>query len=225
MPVEISEIHRLAKSYGDENCQIIGRDCYVINFNSDVTLFFHESAESLEAIVNVDGVEKDLGSVYRSLDSFTHLCDWIRQKYCEVDQLQMIDDPYLSDIDSRHSTTEITSSRELTIYTWGNSIRKYKPESSQMNFNAIPIVSLKREAGMNLKKLTGTSQEIQQFVSEIPKFNSFISQIVTAIEDDPSLDTISINCKNGIHRSVAAAEILRREYYPNATIIHLELSH
>jgi hypothetical protein len=223
MPVEISEIHQLAERYGDENCQIIGRDCYIINFNSELTLFFYESTQALEAILNVDGIEKDLSSVYRSMNTFTEFCDWIHSKYCQ-ENLEF-DDPYLSDLDSQPSTSEMISTREITIYTWGNSIRKYKPEYCQMNFNAIPIVSLKRDAGMNLKKLNGMGHEIQQFLSEIPKFNFFISQIVAAIENNPSLESISINCKNGIHRSVAAAEILKREYYPYATIVHLELGH
>lgn len=117
------------------------------------------------------------------------------------------------------------SKRNLTIYTWGNSNRKHKPEESELNFNVIPIVSLKRESGLNLKKLNGTNREIQSCLFQNKKFNSFIDHIVTTIESNPSLSCISINCKNGIHRSVAVAEILRNEYYSNANVIHLELGY
>ena len=37
------------------------------------------------------------------------------------------------------------------------------------------------------------------------------------------LKCISINCTKGRHRSVAAAEILKKTYYPNATVKHLTI--
>ena len=37
------------------------------------------------------------------------------------------------------------------------------------------------------------------------------------------LKCISINCTKRRHRSVAAAEILKKTYYPNATVKHLTI--
>jgi hypothetical protein len=226
MPIATIEIDRLKDRYGNENCQVIGQRegccCYVLALSRELTLFLTPATAGSphEVILNVGGVEKDLSRIFLEMNqSLLELCDWIEERFQEDDH----DQYFLSDSYSQSSVGEELSSREITIYTWGNSIRKQRPDDSEMNFNAIPIVSLNRRSGFNLKKLNGMNKEIQQCLLQIPKFNTFVSDIVSAINEDPSLECISINCKNGIHRSVAVAEILKSEYFPNARLVHLEL--
>lgn len=228
MPIAPLDIDRFRDRYGDENCEVLGQSdgpncCYILTLSKELTLFLTLTTVGIdEVILNVGGVEKDLSGIFEEQNqSLLSLCDWIEERYHEEEDE---DQYFLSDRSSISSIEEgRRSSREITIYTWGNSIRKHKPENSEINFNAIPIVSLNRGIGLNLKKLNGMNQEIQQYLLQIPKFGIFISDIVSAINDHPAVECISINCKNGIHRSVAVAEILKREYFPNARVVHLEL--
>lgn len=115
----------------------------------------------------------------------------------------------------------MNTERELLIYTWGKSCRKYKPQDSQINFNA-GILKIDRKE-LILKNKNGLSKDVQQIVKNSTSFMCFIAQIVNKIKSDNTLHCISINCKEGRHRSVSVAEMLKQIYFPNAQIIHLEL--
>lgn len=264
MKLSINIIEDIKLKYGENNCQIIGRNCLIISFKSNLTLFYSElelnnnKDYNIEVILNIDGIEKDLSELYQSSyqQSLLLFCEVIEKRYLHENEYENNEnnnnDYNNEDINEYNnencdmnennndnyndnqedilftkedSINSIITNRNLIIYTWGNSIRKHKPIESQLNFNVIPIVSLNRQSGLNLKKLNGTNYEIQTCLFQNKKFNSFIDHIVTTIESDPSISSISINCKNGIHRSVAVAEILKNEYFSNATIIHLELGH
>jgi len=54
-------------------------------------------------------------------------------------------------------------------------------------------------------------------------FPDFMISIQKIIEEN-DLRIVSFNCSKGRHRSVAAAELLKKLVYPNSEIIHLELS-
>lgn len=111
--------------------------------------------------------------------------------------------------------------RELTIYTWGKKHREYRPSQSQCNFNAGTISS--QIKGMNLKNVTGLNYDIQQSIKIGSGYIELMRSMINKIENE-DLHSISINCTAGRHRSVACAEILKREFYPNTTIHHLELN-
>lgn len=113
-----------------------------------------------------------------------------------------------------------TPDRRLTIYTWGKKYRKYKPDQSRHNFNA-GIINGHRK-GMNLKKITGLNPDVQKAVKSGKGYIKFMEEMITKIETE-NLHVISINCTAGRHRSVSCAEILKREFYPNTVIHHLEL--
>lgn len=110
--------------------------------------------------------------------------------------------------------------RPLTIYTWGKRLKKSKPHQSQKNFNASVLNG--RAKGIDLRTTNGLSLDIQRVVSRCTAFKTWINMCVGKIEAD-NLHTISINCSKGRHRSVAAAEILKKSYYPNSNIIHLTI--
>lgn len=119
---------------------------------------------------------------------------------------------------------EVDRNRHLLIYTWGKALRKCKPSDSQSNFNAGILNG--RGGGVDLHKMNGTWEEVQRNVSSCSRFPGFLESICTKIETSTPapLHTVSINCTKGRHRSVAAAEILKKYYYPNAVLKHLTIS-
>jgi len=112
----------------------------------------------------------------------------------------------------------IDNTRELTILTWGKASRKYKPNGTEKNWS-IEMISIN---DLYLKKITGKNPIIQNRLLIEPNFIKLLKGIVKEIEEK-NYQTISICCTHGRHRSVATAEILKKLYYPNATINHLDL--
>jgi len=113
------------------------------------------------------------------------------------------------------------TSRPLLIYTWGKALRKAPPADSQFNFNASVLNG--RGGGADLRTQNGLSQEVQDNVRCCGLFPTWLQMVCSKIETS-NLHTVSINCTKGRHRSVAAAEILRNVYYPDATIRHLTIT-
>eukprot|EP00929_Paragymnodinium_shiwhaense_P055508 TRINITY_DN27806_c0_g1_i1.p1 TRINITY_DN27806_c0_g1~~TRINITY_DN27806_c0_g1_i1.p1 ORF type:complete len:390 (+),score=86.41 TRINITY_DN27806_c0_g1_i1:73-1170(+) len=114
----------------------------------------------------------------------------------------------------------VQTDREVLIYTWGKALRKSAPPDSQCNFNAGILNG--RGGGADLRTMNGTSDEVQRNVASCGLFPRWIEMVINKIEKTPC-HTISINCTKGRHRSVAAAEILRKFYYPNAVLRHLTI--
>jgi len=115
---------------------------------------------------------------------------------------------------------KVTPGRALLIYTWGKALRKSAPADSQHNFNAGILNG--RGGGADLRTMNGLSDEVQSNVASCSLFPTWISMVVAKVEHS-QLNAISINCTKGRHRSVAAAEILKRIYYPEATVKHLTI--
>lgn len=117
----------------------------------------------------------------------------------------------------------VDRNRPLLIYTWGKALRKSEPSDSQFNFNACILNG--RGGGVDLRTMNGTWEEVQNNVASCSKFPRWLEMACNKIEKStPALHTISINCTKGRHRSVAAAEIMKRFYYPNAVLRHLTIS-
>lgn len=112
----------------------------------------------------------------------------------------------------------IDNTRELTILTWGKAARKYKPESTEKNWS-VEMISIN---DLYLKKITGKNPIIQNRLLIESNFIKLLKGIVKEVEEK-NYKTISICCTHGRHRSVATAELLKKLYYPNATINHLDL--
>lgn len=118
------------------------------------------------------------------------------------------------------SLVEHDENRHLTIYTWGNKLMKAKPQNSQKNFNASILNG--RGRGIDLRIMNGLSDEIQKVISRCNRFDDWIAMCIRNIEDN-NLHSISVNCSKGRHRSVAAAEIMKKIYYHDADIVHLTI--
>ncbi|CAD7946765.1 unnamed protein product [Amoebophrya sp. A120] len=110
--------------------------------------------------------------------------------------------------------------RSLAIYTWGRAILKTTPKQAQANFNATVLSG--KGSGINLKKMNGLSLEIQSKISRCSLFPVWMEMVVKKVEAE-NFHAIAVNCRKGRHRSVAAAELLKKLYYPNARTHHLTI--
>lgn len=110
--------------------------------------------------------------------------------------------------------------RKLTIYTWGRKHRKQAPKQSQHNFNATTMAERRRM--ISFRHDTGLNPETQKIVKSSMGYGGFMRSMIKKIEDD-DLYTISINSTEGLHRSVACSEILKREFYSDAVVHHLNV--
>lgn len=114
----------------------------------------------------------------------------------------------------------VDGTRHLVIYTWGKAFRNNKPADSQYNFNAGILNG--RGGGADLRTMNGTTDKVQMNVASCSLFPRWLEMVCNKIETS-ALQTISINCTKGRHRSVAAAEILKKFYYPRAEVRHVDI--
>ena len=64
--------------------------------------------------------------------------------------------------------------------------------------------------------------EVQARLARGRLFPTWLAMTVNKIETK-DCTVIDVNCAKGRHRSVAAAELLRTLYYPQATVEHLTI--
>eukprot|EP00418_Pyrodinium_bahamense_P063448 CAMPEP_0179090624 /NCGR_PEP_ID=MMETSP0796-20121207/41354_1 /TAXON_ID=73915 /ORGANISM="Pyrodinium bahamense, Strain pbaha01" /LENGTH=360 /DNA_ID=CAMNT_0020788197 /DNA_START=62 /DNA_END=1144 /DNA_ORIENTATION=+ len=112
---------------------------------------------------------------------------------------------------------KVKRDRDLTIYTWGKAFRKAAPAESQANFNAGILNG--RGGGADIRVDNGLTEAVQRNVASCSLFPRWIEMCIAKIETE-GLRAVSINCTKGRHRSVAAAEILKKYYYPEAAVVH-----
>lgn len=124
------------------------------------------------------------------------------------------------DTDGRVPVVEHTAHRMLAIYTWGKSCRDRCPQHIDHNFNA-SYISKNHYKG-SLRGRDGREDGLQESFLRCREFMEFLEMMVTEIERKGYRE-IGINCSKGRHRSVAAAEMLKKYYYPNSAIYHNEL--
>lgn len=79
-----------------------------------------------------------------------------------------------------------------------------------------------RLSGREAAKCSGLDELIQARVCRCLLFHDWVSMVVHEIEAS-GLKSVGIFCWKGRHRSVAAGELLRRCYYPQAEVQHLSL--
>ena len=118
----------------------------------------------------------------------------------------------------------VDANRDLEIYTWGSAfMRAAMPGVVQCNFDATVFDA--RGGRADMRVMTGLNQEVQANVAGRSNFEGWLAMVICRIEGSrPPLRTISINCRQGRHRSVAVAEILRRLYNRRAHLTHLTIN-
>lgn len=181
--------------------------------------------------VTVDGIDAEDLSDWTSLQLETDATSF-GERLIEWTTAQRSAEPgFLDDGDAEASSGAIdflpspeelavTKDRDLLIFTWGKALRKSAPADSQCNFNAGILNG--RGGGADIRTQNGLTDVVQNNVASCGLFPRWISMVCAKVEFS-NLNTISINCTKGRHRSVAAAEILRRVYYPEATVKHLTI--
>lgn len=181
--------------------------------------------------ITVDGIDAedlmDWATIQIDADAGrfgVRLLDWVQaQRSPEPGFLDGDDDdfeaPGLECLPSP-SSLAVKTDRTLHIYTWGKALRKAPPPDSQFNFNAGVLNG--RGGGADLRTMNGLSEEVQNNILSCGLFPRWIEMVISKIEG-AGLHTVSINCTKGRHRSVAAAELLRKVYYPGATMKHLTI--
>lgn len=112
----------------------------------------------------------------------------------------------------------------ITIYTWGNQVRKAPPPDSQYNF-CVTGISSHKPKGVDLRKVDGRDPKLQEKFENGKKFHLYFDSIINKITVE-KLTTVAINCHKGRHRSVATAELVAAELRKRGYIVnlrHLEL--
>ena len=141
------------------------------------------------------------------------LIDRHHKDLIDPDHEDLIDEKKLSPI-------IVNRNRKLTIYTWGNKIRKTCPHQTDFNFNVRHIK--RKKNGVKVNHRDGRTRAIQKMIINGRGFSKCLEEILDHIEKF-NFTKISIYCAKGRHRSVSYAELLKKYYYPRATIHHLEL--
>eukprot|EP00927_Polykrikos_kofoidii_P028837 TRINITY_DN25056_c0_g1_i1.p1 TRINITY_DN25056_c0_g1~~TRINITY_DN25056_c0_g1_i1.p1 ORF type:complete len:384 (-),score=73.58 TRINITY_DN25056_c0_g1_i1:58-1149(-) len=191
-----------------------------------LTVEVHESLT-----ICVDGIDADdLGDwatlQLQEVETFgAHLLEWTAaQRSAEPgfsDDSAAADGPQGLDFLPSPEALHVNKEREVAILTWGKALRKSAPAESQFNFNAGVLNG--RGGGADLRTMNGLSDEVQNNVSCCGLFPRWLEMVTSKIEG-ADLQVVSVNCTKGRHRSVAAAEILKKIYYPKATIRHLTIT-
>ena len=75
----------------------------------------------------------------------------------------------------------------------------------------------------DIRKADGRDTEIQENMRWHPEFIRRMMQAVETKEDNPSITTVPFACSYGKHRSMAFAELFKREYYPRSNLRHASL--
>jgi len=217
---EAPMIERIRQSLGDAEFRAHGA-CF--EHDAGITVFLGDEME-----ITVDGIDG------QDLDGWAHLQLAVNvpsfgARLIEWAEAQRSGDGFFDD-DSEVDdgldflpTPErlgVDSTRSLVIYTWGKALRKSEPADSQHNFNAGILNG--RGGGADLRTMNGTSDEVQRNVASCSLFPRWLEMACNKIETS-TLQRISINCTKGRHRSVAAAEIMKKFYYPNAEVRHLTI--
>ena len=111
--------------------------------------------------------------------------------------------------------------RQLLIYSWGQKHRLCDEPPCNLTFD---LTSFHTEfERRDFKREDGRSEAIQQSMRDHPGFDVLMARVVASIERQQPA-AVSFMCTWGRHRSVAWAEILKRDYYPRATVKHLRLA-
>jgi len=121
------------------------------------------------------------------------------------------------------------SERPLNVLTWGNSLKTLNGIKAVRTKNGIRMQRNFSASGLNgrggnvdLRTMNGLSEGVQRNVARSDRMQEWMRMVVKRIERD-NLQTIAVNCSKGRHRSVAAAELLKKYYYPKAVIRHLTI--
>ncbi len=112
--------------------------------------------------------------------------------------------------------------RCIKIYTWGYRHRKQPPSSDVERDWDASNLTFNDNHSWDLSTLTVMDKEFRTAMLQTPRFAAFAKSIVIAVEKG-NLTSISIQCAQGRHRSVAIANHLKDTFWHEAVVQHVEL--
>lgn len=214
--IEESLINHMFKKYG--NSYIYHSDI------GNITVVLPELQVYIESAVNIKQtvIDEKVQEFIKNIDEFVpRLLEWFIEQTTDSSETGFYSgDDKPEEIPQMTDNYFTKSLKPLLIYSWGRKLRKGPPLNVQKNFNAAILNG--RRKGINLKKMDGRWEEVQDVVKKCKMFLSLMESVQKEIEKK-DLTIVAFNCSKGRHRSVAAAELLKELLYPNSTIIHLEL--
>eukprot|EP00927_Polykrikos_kofoidii_P054755 TRINITY_DN49129_c0_g1_i1.p1 TRINITY_DN49129_c0_g1~~TRINITY_DN49129_c0_g1_i1.p1 ORF type:complete len:678 (-),score=84.16 TRINITY_DN49129_c0_g1_i1:151-2184(-) len=112
--------------------------------------------------------------------------------------------------------------RRIKFISWGTNRLPRPPEVEVHITCSIKKFHYLTRNNKHIKRLNGLNEEVQGQIMRCGFFSSWVADVVSQIESK-DLACLGLHCFKGTHRSVAAAEILRKVYYPRALVEHLSL--
>jgi len=114
--------------------------------------------------------------------------------------------------------------RVLNIITWGNGrCAQPPPADAYITCNYKKFHYLTRN-NKHIKRSNGLDEAVQGRICRNGFTESWLRDTIGRIEHD-DLHNVAFHCWKGTHLSVAIAEILRKFYYPRATVQHSSLAY
>ena len=107
------------------------------------------------------------------------------------------------------------------IWTWGNKKRKACPRTVEHNFNVCNVTAGYKPKGVDLRKVDGTDERLQQKVQRGRNYELYMNALVEKVQQQ-GVTKIGVNCHKGRHRSVAFAELAKRELESRGYTVILE---
>lgn len=118
----------------------------------------------------------------------------------------------------------VNRDRELAIVTWGFFKLQKAPEAQAMINCSYKKFHYLTRNNKHIKRLNGLHDVVQGRICRNTFLEPWLREAVRRIESE-DLVSVSLCCAKGTHLSVAVAEIMRKAYYPRATVRHLTLAH
>ena len=151
-----------------------------------------------------DKYENDLGIYYEEIPE-------------TINDKQILKNEILKLLPNKIDENCINTNRVFQIYSWG--IKKSSGIDCDIVFD-LTTFQTKLDKDIDVHKLNGFSDEIQDSIILHPKFIEIIEKIVRMIEiNNPR--KVGFFCNHGKHRSVGWAEMIKKYYYNKAKIKHL----
>jgi len=106
----------------------------------------------------------------------------------------------------------------LIIYSFGSTNTVFDEKGT-----GITVKALSGAKPKNIGKYTGKDKVIQRSVLAVKNSKKYFDDLFDKVTTEKP-DYIAFWCNRGHHRSVACAELFKRNYFPTAKVIHLSLS-
>ena len=114
---------------------------------------------------------------------------------------------------------DFNSVRKLRIFSWGKNDPSQTDPNCDLTFDVRKFYAQYDDAG--IRKEDGRNPVIKGSIRSHRDFGRMMRTVVSLVEER-NARTVSFMCAWGKHRSVALAELLKKEFYPKSKVTHLK---